>query len=139
MNYPIFSLEADTRSRLPAVTKVINRRDIEYFLWVHVPEQLAQEFELYEIWEQLPTKCLPVNTIGAVEREGRHPWFQIASHILNKSVGMHIYKLHLVNRYTGDVLSLYFSYILQDDIVDKPYIYMGEDRTGCACLDDKND
>ena len=46
---------------------------------------------------------------------------------LNLKSGKHTYRLMFVERYTDTDFSLYFSYIIQDDSPEKPYVYMKED------------
>ena len=129
MDKYVFKLEADSKKDLPKHTKIINIHDVEYFLWIHIPEELSWDFELFQLDEIIFSGLVEVDFQGLIEREGRRPWFKLNSGLLNKEIGKHIYKMSMVNRKTNDVISLYFSYIIQDDNPDKPYIYMNRNES----------
>ena len=120
---PIQALEACNYQDLPKNTLVINKLNLEYFLWVHIP-RFANDFELFQVDEIMPNNGELIKFRYFMKREYKKPWIRITSKILNTEVGQHIYRLHFVHEFTKDVISLYFSYIIQDDNPCKPYIYM---------------
>ncbi len=65
-----------------------------------------------------------------VTRDENRPWIDIQSSILDVTAGQHTYRMTF-NR-LGEKLSAtcWFSYIIQDNNPEKPYIYMdrGEDK-----------
>jgi hypothetical protein len=131
--YPIFRLEATVKKNLPSVTTVINSDEFEYYLWIHVPSYVGRDFELYQLEEMSePPACLCINS--CCYHESRRPWYRITSAYLSKLPGLHVYRMSFVNRYTDDVISLFFGYVIQSDSPDKPYIYM--DHSGkCGCCE----
>lgn len=123
MKLPVFQLTACTADQIPLHTPVIGPYQFEYYTWIHTPPCYSQHLELFQLDEISPD----LNTIeyeGNVTAECNHPWIKVVSSILNQSVGYHLYKLSFVDIHTGDVVALYFAYIVQDGNVDKPYVYM---------------
>lgn len=55
--------------------------------------------------------------------QGR-PWLDIRSDQLNQKSGYHKYVVKFLNSTTNSLVQYYFSYILQTENPDKPYIYM---------------
>lgn len=56
------------------------------------------------------------------------PWIEIESKVLDTKPGLHIYMLKWINKVTLDVHLQYFSYSIQTDNPEKPYIYMDRDK-----------
>lgn len=56
------------------------------------------------------------------------PWIEIESRVLNTKPGLHIYMLKWINKITLDTHLQYFSYSIQTDKPEKPYIYMDRDK-----------
>ncbi len=135
MDYPVFSLKADTYDKLASNCKVFNTHTIEYYLWVEIPHYLNRDFQLVEI-DRLTDKAIPCPCVDDVtryaERECHKPWIRLVFDVLDRRVGLHTYKITLVNRFTNDVVSLFFNYIIQDDDPPKPYYYMGKYRGECG-------
>lgn len=127
---PEFMLNACQHSDIPKNTPIFNTSEIEYRLLVHLPEDISQLIELFQIDELIPNR-VEVSFKDKLTRECRKPWLDILSDMLNVDVGYHMYKLSFVDIRTNDVIPLYIAYIIQDDIASKPYIYMkrGEDST----------
>lgn len=118
---------------IPKHTKVINKLQMPYWLWIQLPRGVLQDFELYQVDEFFPHtgEC---DWLESVSRESGRPWLRICQKMLNLAVGKHIYRIQFVNRYNNDVVDYYFSYILQDSSPDTPYIYMRRgDAAGSGC------
>lgn len=137
MEYPVFKLKAEKLSEAVNNVTVFNRCDTEYWIYVNIPEYVAKEFNLYEVRE-----------LGSEDKQGHEesrdvlpfcvwqknrPWIDIKFRILNQEPGHHMYRMCFVNKFTDDVIHLYFSYILQVDGPDKPYKYMDTLSGKCAC------
>lgn len=114
--------------------KVFNKNTVEYFIYLHIPENLARDCELYEI-EDLDHVDVLIEFRDLVQRHCRKPWLRVESRLLDLSCGQHTYRFGFVNTVTDDVFSLYISYCIQDDNPDKPYIYMDgkEDNDDGIC------
>ncbi len=130
---PAFKLKSTVyKGDLAGITEVISKYMFEFYLYVRVPDVIMRNkfvlTDLEEIGEHENYVC----PIKYVEFIGG-PWYRITSSALNVHPGQHIYRMHMVNTVTDDVTSVLFSYILQDDHPDKPYIYMDPDKRGACC------
>ena len=126
---PIQAIEACTYQDLPKHTVVINILNLEYYLWVHIP-RFAKDCNLFQVDEIMPNTGELLKFQYFMHQEYKKPWIRITSKILNTEIGQHIYRLHFVHEFTKDVISLYFSYIIQNDDPCKPYIYMNRSCNG---------
>ncbi len=128
MKIPVFCVDATSIDKY--TSKVFKMYEIEYFLYIHIPHELRLEYAVFQIDEVSPTaqKC---DLMSYIHQECGKPWIRIPSSYLDLSVGLHVYRLSFVNKYTDDVISIYFSYILQTDDPAKPYIYMNDNLCGC--------
>lgn len=101
--------------------KTFNLQNFGPELHVKLVQNIYRDFRLYNIYN--------VDTCDEISKyfhreETMHPWVDIAVDLLDLSIGLHTYKIEFVNSITGDVYYQYFSYTIQDDSPDKPYIYM---------------
>ena len=127
MRIPLFSLNACSFNELQHHTKIFNISTIEYFLWIRLPIHQIRDCELFQVDECQPKKR-ELCWLNFIERDHQKPWLRITFGILSKDVGMHIYKLSFINKYTNDVVPVYFSYIIQNDNPEKSYIYMRDEE-----------
>ena len=99
--------------------KVINRSNMPPIVHINLPDYVVNNHYI-------------LNTISEVDSDESlsfdccfpTPWIDIMSSNLNCSSGMHTYRLTFLDSQNSDVLYMYFSYIIQDDNPDTPYIYM---------------
>lgn len=123
MEYPVLKIESSTYHELPINTTVLGKEQLEYYTWIHLPHDLSRDFALVQI--DNIDDSLPKEVKRAfINRKPGKPWIRIRTGALNQSIGLHRYKITLVNKTSDDVVSLYFAYIMQDNNPDKPYIYM---------------
>lgn len=137
MDINVQQLVACKYDELPQHTPVINAMNIEYYLWIKLPEYIDETYSFFEIQEIQPMHLNLVldERSNRIKRE-RICWIRIIFQILGLSHGQHIYKLRFVNK-ENDVVTLYFSYIIQNDDVKRPYMYMNR-RKRCCCRHDCN-
>jgi hypothetical protein len=117
-------------SEYAAHTKVININDLNYDIWLKIPEDVNRYYTLFDVDADIDKLVEPntkSNILENIQKELGKPWLRINSTTLNKKPGQHIYKFSFINTENDDILFLYFSYILQHDNPDKPYIYMRRD------------
>ena len=104
--------------------RVYNLQTLPYYLWVRIPIDMnAENLQLYQVVLTTDTE-VPVPLSELVYRDGRSTFLRLTSKLLNMSVGKHMYKFDFIDVLTNDVVSFYFSYIIQTDNPEKPYIYM---------------
>jgi len=131
---PVFSLEAVPHTELALNTKIFNIHDMEYYLWVRVDPSFAKTYRLYEFDEVDLEKDISFEIKDICQHESGRIWYRFNSMLLDRTPGQHVYRMHMINTITNVTISLYFSYIVQREDTDKPYIYMrdltdGEDES----------
>lgn len=126
MEYPVCKINACRYNEISCNTPVINKNSLDSYIWIRVPSEISREFVLFQVDELVP-EYKEFSFFHVIDKECNKPWFKITSEYLNLDPGQHVYKMSFVNRITNDTCSLYFSYIIQDDSPDKPYIYMKRD------------
>lgn len=121
----VFSLNAVLRDQLSVNTKVFNIHDVEYYLWIYVDPIYSRDYRLYQIDEVDTSEKFDLSIPDIVLHDAGRPWYRLNSTYLKRDSGKHIYRMHFVCvRDSGVVTSLYFSYIIQRNDVERPYIYM---------------
>ena len=123
MKYPVQILKADVENH---GIKVLNKQTLNAFVYIEIPAYIAQDCVLYEVSEICP-EFVAIPNYGefiSIHSDKNYPWLDVNSDYLNQSIGMHVYELGYVNTDTDVTFSLYFSYIMQDNDPNKPYIYM---------------
>lgn len=121
---PVFSLKAVLHKDLYKETKLFSIHDMEYFLWVKVDPLIARDYKFYEFDEVDSKKKYDLSIQDFCSHDNHRVWFKFNSMLLNRDPGQHVYRMHFVNIKNESTISLYFSYIVQREDVDKPYIYM---------------
>lgn len=103
--------------------RILNTNQIEYFMYLKIPNSLSINSRLLDITNLDSGKVL--NHCNLIYRDINKPWIRIESRLLDRSIGQHTYRLSFIhsNGIQDDVFSLYFTYIIQDDNPTKPYIY----------------
>lgn len=123
MSFPvdlnIIKLESCKYEDMSKFTSVFNINQFNDIIWIHIPDSDSKYLTDISIREMYQSDFIQYS------RELSYPWMYINSSELNKSPGQHIYEIKLKDsRYLEGNCYLYFSYIIQDDNPDKPYIYM---------------
>lgn len=107
--------------------KVFNLENFGPTLHVELVHNIYRDLRLYNIYN--------IETYDEISRyyhreETMHPWIDIPVDVLDLKVGLHTYRIEFANSITGDVYYQYFTYTIQDDCPDKPYIYV--DNSACC-------
>lgn len=124
MKPPIFSLDAVIHRDLYKATPYISIHDMEYYLWVRVDPEIARGYSLYGLDEVDSEKKYDLNLEDFCSHEPNRPWYKFNSMLLNRDPGKHVYRMHFVNTLDDNTTSLYFSYHVQREDTEKPYVYM---------------
>lgn len=136
--YPVFSLNAAEHKDIAAVSKVFSKAELEYYLFVRIPVCMAYDYELYQI-DEVRNKTEFVCFKGLWDHDINRVWYKFKFFMLNQEVGLHVYRMSMVNKFTNDTAQLYFGYVIQDSDPDKPYKYMDTDRQGvCGSCETKD-
>ena len=106
-------------------TKILNNSVIGSTLIIHLPfESNSHELEIFDIVEISGHSTESIDISGHVNRTCGRPWIDIDTCILNLMIGQHIYRCSFINIHNHNIENIYFSYIVQDDNPEKPYVYM---------------
>ena len=133
MKLPIIQLNACEYKDIASNTPVLNKDQLDYFIWILVSADVMARSCLYQVDEMLPDGARPAHPYAIVP--DLNCWLKGTSCFMNTEVGQHIYKLMFVEKATNISFALYVSYIIQDSNASKPYIYMkrDEDKRCCEC------
>lgn len=100
---------------------VLNVLQFKDFLYIELPEKTASEHhQLLSITYASDDSYSLVASPTAVTSR----WVDIPCNLLDSSAGVHSYCITLADPISADVYRLYFTYLIQDDNPDTPYIYM---------------
>lgn len=111
---------------LPKFTKVFNLAEIPDIICIKLPDGLPRDMELSGIYDLNADK--DVDFIDHVTRDEMRPWIDIQSSILDLTTGQHVYKMVFSKLEAKLNATCWFSYIIQNNHPETPYIYMTEAR-----------
>lgn len=115
-------IQSSQLSDLPVNTKIYNIADFSEIVCVKLPAQMPRNMELTEIYNLDTQEDLDFT--DQTTRDEHRPWIDINSSILDTSIGQHTYRMTFQNLGCKLKAACWFSYIIQDNHPDKPYIYM---------------
>lgn len=124
LNEYVFHLDAVLHEDLPSYTRIISKYDFRYYLWVKVSPAIAKYYSLYQLDEVSIHREYDLNLLEICKHDLGSPWFRLNTKRLDTSVGQHVYRMQFVHKFDQHTTSLFFSYIVQTECVEKPYIYM---------------
>ena len=114
----------DHYSELAKHTPIWNSAEVVSTVCVSLPAWWCPHWRLFEIVSCIPDISEPLTYDNFVSCTGCHPWIDITADWLDLAPGQHIYRMGFVDCTTNIVRYGFFSYIIQDDTPDKPYIYI---------------
>lgn len=121
MKIPTIQIQLCAYADLASNSVVINPREFNYRIYLKVPCSIVA-FRPIEIREITDDSCDDLTFVQFSFVQGR-PWIDVAVGQLNQKVGYHKYIVRFLT--AGDeIVSYYFSYIIQTESPEKPYIYM---------------
>lgn len=127
---PVMSviLSAVPYKQLAEIRNVYNKDDIinQGAVSIELPDQIASDgkYILKDMLQTVPESpaipiALPVSPQRVLTK-----WIDVNPGHLDMTPGTHIYGITLVHTTCTEICRLYFTYIIQDDNPEKPYIYM---------------
>lgn len=120
------TIQSSSMQELPMHTNVFNLADIPDIICVKLPDNMPRDMELSGIFDLNANKQLEFSEY--VTRDEHRPWIDINISLLDTTTGQHTYKLIFTKLGVALSATCWFSYIIQDNFVDKPYIYMTKER-----------
>ena len=115
-------IQSSKLSDLPLHTVMYNNKDFSDIVCVKLPPQMPRDMQLVEIYNLNSSEDL--DFMDFVTRDENKPWIDIQSSILDTTVGQHTYRMTFENLGCKLKATCWFSYIIQDNNPEKPYIYM---------------
>ena len=126
-------LESGSWDHLSVNLQVYDIANLDTILWIHIPNDLSLSHQITDIAQKVGSKYESIDLTDGVDRTGQYPWVSIDCDKLDMNVGQHIYRITLINTVSLNKIYLYFTYIVQDDDPEKPYIYMENGNPKCGC------
>lgn len=117
---PVTRCVADDYSKLALNNNIYNADTLSRDLWVELPAAIKQ----FVVTGVHPIKSNCAESLPITEVFYKNLWLRIPIELVDTSSGYKIYRIECQHRTTLETMSLYFSYIIQDDNPAKPYIYM---------------
>ena len=116
------TIQSTKMQNLASNTEVFNLAEVPDIICVKMPDGMPRDMELSGIYDLNANKSLDYEQY--VTRDEHKPWIDIRTTLLDLSVGQHVYKLSFTKLGIDLPAICWFSYIIQDNHLDKPYIYM---------------
>ena len=116
------TIQASKMQDLPLNTQVFNLAEIPEIICVKLPDSMPRDMELSGFFDLDENKEL--DFADYVMRDEHRPWIDVKSSLLDLSVGQHVYRLTFSKIGIMLTATCWFSYIIQDTHLEKPYIYM---------------
>lgn len=122
-------LIADIYSNLSKVNKVLNLHELDNYLYVYIQPDKTRNCVLQDVREVNFEESTGSESFYSIAEIVSASWIKIHYSKLDLTTGMHVYKLVFNDPVFDETLNLYFSYTVQDDNPDKPYLYMNRDNS----------
>ena len=119
-------IQSSKLTDLPSHTVIYNAKDFSEIVCVKLPPQLPRDMQLAEIYNLNSSESL--DFADFVTRDENRPWIDIQSSILDTTAGQHTYRMTFAKEDVKLTATCWFSYIIQDNNPEKPYIYMKRDE-----------
>lgn len=119
-------IQSSQLSDLPLNTRIYNSKDFDEIVCIKLPPELPRDMSLAEIYNLNASE--DVDFADNVTRDEHKPWIDIDSSILDLTAGQHTYRLTFKKVDWKLTATCWFSYIIQDNNPEKPYIYMDREE-----------
>lgn len=129
---PVFKLDAVPYKHASSFSRVFSISEVEYFLFVEVPVDVAKRFELCQVSE-VSDEVVAISDEDLWEHDPFRKWYKFRTDKLNLDTGYHMYRLLFMSRHADDTCTLYISYVIQNNKPEQPYNYMDKYNRECNC------
>lgn len=119
-------IQSSHLSDLPLHTRIYNSKDFDAVVCVKLPPQMPRDMDLTEIYNLNASE--DVDFADQVTRDEHRPWIDISSSILDQTPGQHVYRMTFSKPECKLNATCWFSYIIQENNPEKPYIYMDREE-----------
>ena len=115
-------IQSSKLDQLPLNTKIYNSKDFSDTVCIKLPPQMPRDMQLSEIYNLNASE--DVDFTDFTTRDENRPWVDVQSSILDLTAGQHVYRMTFSKPECKLNATCWFSYIIQDNNPEKPYIYM---------------
>ena len=115
-------IQSSRLSDIPLHTVIYNAKDFSDIVCVKLPPEMPRDMVLTEIYNLDSQEDLDFE--DQVTRDENRPWIDISSSILDITAGQHTYRMTFQKPECKLKATCWFSYIIQDNHPEMPYIYM---------------
>lgn len=122
MMYPVNTIDATSYDCIPSHVKLFNLQSIDELLWVSLPAEAGRACMLVGLQQTLPTDLIYDIDDSSLVKE--NTWLCIPWELLDLDPGQHIYKIMLKDKFNTQTFALFFSYMIQTNAPDRPYVYI---------------
>lgn len=108
--------------KLSKFCAVVSSVEMEGYVNVKLPFNLSG----YRLYDVLDVSEAPFKTVSfdGIKYDCVHPWIDVPWDNLNKTSGLHVYKLSFMHKCNNKFFTTYISYLAQDSNAEKPYLYV---------------
>lgn len=110
---------------LSKYSQVFNIRNFADTICVKLPDDFPRDFEMVGLYNLETDKDIDFEDY--VEQIMYKPWVDFKKSVLDTSIGQHVYRMDFMRAGFNIGASCWFSYIIQDNNPEKPYVYMKRD------------
>ena len=125
MNIPKFHIEALPYDKAIANSKFFSKLEMNNYLWLKIPVEFAEDFRIESIKRVMPSE---VDLTDVSYRDNWATWIKVPTENLQDFNVLQVFKIVFTNVLTGDEQDLFFAYSVQTEDVEKPYIYITENK-----------
>lgn len=111
---------------LSSNTQVFNIQNFADTVCVKLPDDFPRDFELVGMYNLETNKDIDFEDY--VEQLPYKPWVDIKKNIISTNIGQHTYRLDFMQPGFTIGATCWFSYIIQDNHPETPYVYMNRDE-----------
>ena len=104
---------------------VFNIRNFADTICVKLPDDFPRDFEMVGLYNLETDKDIDFEDY--VEQIIYKPWVDFKKSVLDTSIGQHTYRMDFLKKGFNIGATCWFSYIIQDNNPEKPYVYMKRD------------
>ena len=110
---------------LSKYSQVFNIRNFADTICVKLPDDFPRDFEMVGLYNLETDKDIDFEDY--VEQIIYKPWVDFKKPVLDTSIGQHTYRMDFLKAGFNIGATCWFSYIIQDNNPEKPYVYMKRD------------
>lgn len=121
-------IQSSHMMELSRYSHVFNIQNFADIICVKLPDDFPRDFELVGLYNLESNKDIDFEDY--VEQIPYRPWVDFKRSVLDTHIGQHVYRMDFARDGLNFGATCWFSYIIQDNNPEKPYVYMKRDGEG---------